>query len=61
MINELPELLAEDHRYNLHAHPERPSNYNLVFVFPNWTPPAPEPKINKQQILSDLSKLGIKL
>jgi hypothetical protein len=61
MINELPNLLAEDHRYNLHAHPERPSNYNLVFVFPNWTPPVPEPKINKQQILSDLSKLGIKL
>jgi hypothetical protein len=61
MINELPDLLAEDQRYNLHAHPERPSNYNLVFVFPNWTPPPEEPKIDKKQILSDLSKLGIKL
>ena len=61
MINELPNLIAEDRRYNLHAHPETPSNYNLVFVYPNWTPPVVEPKIDKKQFLSDLAKIGIKL
>jgi hypothetical protein len=60
MVNELPDLIKEDQRYNLHAHPERPSNYNLVFVFPNWAPPL-EVNIDKKQILSDLAKLGIKL
>ena len=61
MINELPDLIAEDQRYNLHAHPQRPSNYNLVFVFPNWTPPPPTPKINNAQVVADMAKLGIKL
>jgi len=61
MINELPDLIEEDKRYNLHAHPERPSNYNLVFVFPNWTPPPPPPKIDSKHILPDMAKVGIKL
>ncbi len=59
MVNELPNLLKEDQRYNLHAHPRTPGSYNLVLVYPTMAPPPPT-KINQQQVISDLAKLGIK-
>lgn len=59
MVNELPDLLKEDQRFNLNAHPRTPASYNLVLVYPNGAPPPT--KIDQKQILSDLAKLGIKL
>jgi hypothetical protein len=63
MINQLPDLEKEDIRYNLHAVPIEPENYNLVLVYPKWQPPwrqiASLQPPNK--IKSNLAKLGISI
>lgn len=60
MINELPDLAKEDLKYNLHANPVEPATYNLTLVFPNWTPPAPQPKLmGGKEIKNNLKKIGI--
>jgi len=40
MQNSLPDLEAEDRRYNLHVGAEPIEDYNITLVWPQWTPPA---------------------
>jgi hypothetical protein len=60
MINQLPELEAEDKRYNLHVGIDAPTTYNLTLVYPNWTPPAALHKLQDSVVVqNNLKKLGI--
>lgn len=65
MINQLPDLEKEDLRYNLHAVPVEPANYNIVLVYPQWQPPWRQIKSVSLQppskIKSNLAKLGISI
>jgi hypothetical protein len=65
MINQLPDLEKEDLRYNLHAVPVEPENYNIVLVYPQWQPAwkkIPEvPLQSPTKIKNNLAKLGIVL
>lgn len=61
MINQLPDLEAEDKRYNLHVGADAPTTYNISFVYPDWTPPPPPPKLMEPAVVkSYLDKLGIR-
>jgi hypothetical protein len=61
MLNRLPELEAEDKRYNLHVGADAPDSYNITLVYPNWTPPKElTPKLmSPNEVKNKLSKLGI--
>lgn len=61
MINQLPDLEAEDKRYNLHVGADAPATYNLTLVYPNWVKPTPMPPLMKTtEVKSYLDILGIK-
>jgi hypothetical protein len=59
MINQLPELEAEDKRYDLHVGAEAPTSYNLTLIYPDWTPPPPLTPMAKEKVKANLAKLGI--
>lgn len=62
MINRLPELEKEDLRYNLHVGAEAPTTYNIVLVYPTWSPPPPPLKLQDPEVVrNNLRKLGIGL
>jgi len=60
MINQLPDLEAQDKRYNLRAVPEEPLTYNLNLIYPSWKPPGPAPKmLTADDIKEKLKKIGV--
>jgi hypothetical protein len=63
MQNSLPDLEAEDVRYNLHVGAEPISDYNITLIWPAWKPsPLAVPQVPLQSpevVKSNLAKLGI--
>ncbi len=63
MQNSLPDLEAEDVRYNLHVGAEPISDYNITLIWPEWKPnPLLVPQVPLQSaevVKSNLAKLGI--
>jgi len=63
MQNSLPDLEAEDVRYNLHVGAEPISDYNITLIWPEWKPPPdrfPQVPLQPPEIVkSNLAKLGI--
>lgn len=63
MQNSLPDLEAEDVRYNLHVGAEPISDYNITLIWPEWKQnPLEVPQVPLQPpavIKSNLAKLGI--
>ena len=63
MQNSLPDLEAEDRRYNLHVGAEPIEDYNITLVWPQWTPPAGRvdlvPLHPPALIKANLRKIGV--
>jgi hypothetical protein len=63
MQNSLPDLEAEDRRYNLHVGAEPIEDYNITLIWPAWTPPVGKiqeiPLQPPAQIKANLSKIGV--
>ena len=63
MQNSLPDLEAEDVRYNLHVGAEPIEDYNITLIFPAWKPPVNDVlKVKLQspeKIKANLAKIGI--
>jgi hypothetical protein len=63
MQNSLPDLEAEDVRYNLHVGAEPISDYNITLIWPAWKPSAnsfPHVPLQPPELVkSNLAKLGI--
>ena len=69
MLNRLVDLEKEDEKYNLKVKATEPESYNLISVYPQWTPRwAPQwtrvpvvPLHSPEKIKENLAKLGIYL
>lgn len=63
MQNSLPDLEAEDRRFNLHVGAEPITNYNITLVYPEWKPnPATilmVPLHPPEKIKANLEKIGV--
>lgn len=63
MQNSLPDLEAEDLRYDLHVGAEPIHDYNITLIYPAWQPSifrVPDvPLQSSEKVKSNLAKLGI--
>ena len=63
MQNRLPDLEAEDRRYNLHVGAEPIDDYNITLIWPQWTPPEKDIDMAvikpPAEIKAQLNKIGI--